>query len=138
MNNNFDDALEQVGIHGNFQKLLLFGTFLYGIPSAFTTLITVFTHYTPKHHCHQESPNVSSKGFSLNKQIIIRLFISKQISAEKWLNISIPIEKDYLGNLVHSSCKIYENGSNLRQINCPNGWEYYDYKQGFSSVTTEV
>ncbi|XP_078483503.1 organic cation/carnitine transporter 2 isoform X1 [Ciona intestinalis] len=118
---------------GKFQKQVMLLLFLASIPNGISTIILVFIHDVPTHHCKPD-PNISLAiavgGTDLNSSLF-----------------NIPTELDAQGIEVPSSCLKFKVNSNytgnnlnisgaLTVVQCDQGW-VYNIKENQATVVTE-
>ncbi|XP_078483505.1 organic cation/carnitine transporter 2-like [Ciona intestinalis] len=117
---------------GKFQKQVILLLFLASVPNGISTIIIVFIHDVPTHHCKPD-PNISLAiavgGTDLNSSLF-----------------NIPMEYDAQGIEVPSSCLKFKvnsnytgNNSNISALSveqCDQGW-VYNIKENQATVVTE-
>ncbi|XP_030043715.1 solute carrier family 22 member 17 isoform X2 [Microcaecilia unicolor] len=123
---SFENLVTRIGGMGPGQRLQLALSWLPNIFVAFGLFSDVFITLTPAHHCH-----VDPRGLPLALQ---------NVSGERLLNVSIPLERNAEGRMVHSQCRRYhyhENESRKETEPCRGGWEYSEHQGLRENMVTE-
>ncbi|XP_078495657.1 organic cation/carnitine transporter 2-like [Ciona intestinalis] len=126
-------GLSELYKFGKYQKRIMFLLALATFPNGLTTIMFVFIHDQPTHHCKPD-PNIS-------------LAMTAAVNTSNSSLFYIPTELDAQGMEVPSSCLKFKSISNytangsdisgaLRVVECDKGW-VYDTEQNQATIVTE-